>query len=470
MPDAADTPADLRLGWEEWCALPQLALPALKVKVDTGARTSALHAFDIEPFGPPDAPMVRFAVHPIPGRHDLVVRCTAPVHDRREVTSSNGETEYRYVILSPIAIGPRQWPVELTLTDRGAMAYRMLLGRQALEGGAVVAPGESFCQPQLSYDVYPGARRHAPAPDRPLSIAILSREPDAYTPRHLVDEARARGHRIDVIDTARCYMAMNALSPEVHCDGAPLPRYDAVIPRIGATMSGYGAALVRQFETIGTHCLNGSEGITSSRDRIHAHQLLARYHIGMPATAFAASPKDTGNLIVLAGRAPLVLKLLDNAAGDGTVRADTKAAAASVITAFRGLNANFLVQDYLPDAAGRDIRCLVLGGKFIAALERPPGGDTTDLDRRAHTQPARTTKAERDTAQKAARAFKLGLASVDLLRTPEGPKVLSLSATPGLSRFETATGRNIAALVLDLLEKRLRPAPRPPRRRAAGAG
>jgi len=450
----SDTP--LTLGWEEWCALPALNLPALKVKVDTGARTSALHAFDIEPFGPEGAPMVRFAVHPIAGRHDLVVRCTAPVHDRREVTSSNGETEYRYVILSDIVIGPRQWPVELTLTDRGAMAYRMLLGRQALGDDTIVTPATGFCQPTLSYDVYPAARRTATAPDRPLSLAILSREPDGYSPRRLADEAAERGHSARIIDTARCYMAMNALSPEVHYDGAPLPRFDAVIPRIGASLSAYGAALVRQFETIGIHCLNGSDAITSSRDPIHAHQLLSRYHIGMPATAFAASPKDTDNLIALVGRAPLVLKLLDSPTGNGMVRADTRSAAQSVIGAFRGLKANFLVQDYLPDAAGRDIRCLVLGGKFIAALERKSPGNG-ELPSTPHTQLAKTTKAERDTAGKAARTFKLGLASVDLLRTPEGPKVLSLSATPGLSRFETATGRNIAALVLDHLEQRLRP-------------
>jgi len=454
----SDTP--LRLGWEEWCALPHLNLPALKVKVDTGARTSALHAFDIEPFGPPEAPQVRFAVHPIPGRHDLVVRCTAPVHDRREVTSSNGETQYRYVILSDIVIGPRQWPVELTLTDRGAMAYRMLLGRQALGGNTVVAPGDSFCQPSLSYDVYPVAKRQAVTPDRPLSLAILSREPGGYTPNRLLDEAVSRGHAARIIDTARCYMAMNALSPEVHCDGAPLPRFDAVIPRIGASFSAYGAALVRQFETVGTLCLNGSDGITSSRDRIHAHQLLARYHIGMPATAFAASPKDTDNLIGLVGRAPLVLKLFDRAAGNGIVKAETRSAAQSVIRAFRNLKANFLVQDFLPEAAGRDIHCLILGGRFIAALERKPDAATPDLPSTAHTRLAKTTRAERDAAQKAARAFKLGLASVDLLRTPDGPKVLSVSATPGLSRFETATGRNIAALVLDLLEQRLRPAPR----------
>ena len=443
----------LTLGWEEWCALGALNLPALKVKVDTGARTSALHAFDIEPAGTGDAPMVRFGVHPIPGRHDLVIRCTAPITDRREVTSSNGETEYRYVITSDITIGPRTWPVELTLTDRGAMAYRMLLGRQALVGQAVVSPGESFCQPRLNYDVYPAPQPAAQMPDRPLHIAILSRDGAGYTPRRLVDEARARGHSADIIDTNRCYMAMNALAPQVHMAGAPLPRYDAVIPRIGSASTAYGAALVRQFETIGTHCLNASDAITASRDPIHTHQLLDRAHIASPATAFAASPRDSAHLIPLVGHAPVALKLLDPTAPSGMIKADGPASVGSVIRAFRGLKANLLVQEFHADARG-DIKCLVLAGKLVATLGRKTPGAA------GHTVKAKPTKSERLLAQKAARALKLTLASVDILRTPDGPKVLSLSATPGLSAFDTATGLNTAGLVLDHLEKRLRPAPK----------
>ncbi|WP_108482501.1 RimK/LysX family protein [Oceaniglobus ichthyenteri] len=452
----SDTP--LTLGWEEWCALPNLNLPALKVKVDTGARTSALHAFDIEPGGTADAPWVKFAVHPIPGRHDLVVRCTAPIHDRREVTSSNGETEYRYVILSDITIGPKTWPVELTLTDRGAMAYRMLLGRQALGDHAVVSPGQSFCQPQLSYACYPAARRTTPVPDRPLSIAILSRDGTGYTSRCLLDEARERGHKAEIIDTMRCYMAMNALAPEVHLGGAPLPRYDAIIPHIAAGSTPYGAALVRQFETIGTHCLNSSDAIIASRDSMHMHQLLARAHIAIPATAFAASPRDSEYLIPLVGQAPVALKLLDPTTPTGMIKADSPAAAGSVIRAFRGLKANLLVQEFQHQTRG-DIKCLVLGGKLIAALARKTANADT------HTQPVKPTKAERLLAQKAARALKLTLASVDILRTVDGPKVLSLSATPGLSRFETASGTNIAGLILDHLESRLRPTPKPRKKR-----
>lgn len=214
-----DIHAPFRLGWEEWCALPALGLPALKVKVDTGARRSALHAFDIEPFGPAEAPHLRFGLHPVPGRDDLVIHCSAPLKDRRDVTSSNGETESRYVIETDMVMGERRWPIEITLTDRTTMAYRMLLGRQAVLDDMVVDPNASFCQPELDYDVYAGAQLRAATPPRALRIAVLSREAESYSTQRLVDIGEMRGHTVEVIDTTRCYIAINALAPEVHYDG-----------------------------------------------------------------------------------------------------------------------------------------------------------------------------------------------------------------------------------------------------------
>jgi ribosomal protein S6--L-glutamate ligase len=458
-----------RLGWEEWVSLPGLGLPALKAKVDTGAKTSALHAFEIEPFGSTSQPRVRFLVHPIPGRDDLTIPCSAEIVDRREVTSSNGETELRYVIRSEITIGARSWPIELTLTDRKGMAYHMLLGRQALAEDVIVSPGDSFCQPKLSYDVYHSAEMRSVAPARALRIAVLSREEHNYSTRRLVAEGEKRGHVVEVIDTTRCYMAINALAPEVHYDGKRLPRYDAVIPRIGASITPYGTAVVRQFETIGTYCVNGSDGITASRDKLYAHQILARHKIGMPTTAFAASPKDTSNLIGLVGGAPLIVKLLESTQGRGVVLAETKKAAESVITAFRGLKASFLVQHFVKEAAGEDIRCLVIGNKVVASMKRTgaEGDFRSNLHMGGTAEPVRISKAERDTAIRAARAFKLNLAGVDLLRASDGPKVLEVNSSPGLEGIEKASGKNIAALLYDEIEKRVRPAP--VRRRGAKA-
>lgn len=464
-----DTPPPLRLGWEEWVALPGLGLPAIRAKVDTGARTSALHAFDIEPFGPAGMPHVRFTVHPIPGREDVAIPCSAEVIDRREVTSSNGETESRFVIRADLAIGGRRWPAEVTLTDRGAKAYRMLIGRQALAEDFVIVPGESFCQPVLDYSAYHSAAVQTAAPARTLRIAVLSREGGAYSTRRLVEEGTRRGHVVEVIDTTRCYMAINTLAPEVHYDGARLPRFDAVIPRIGVSVTAYGAAVMRAFEAAGTFCVNGAEGILASRDKLHAHQTLARHRIGMPATAFAASPKDTANLIALAGGAPLVVKLLESTQGKGVVLAETTGAAQSVISAFRGLKANFLVQHFVAEAQGEDIRCLVIGGRVVASMRRraAAGEFRSNLHQGGTAEHVRITRTERDTAIRAARAFRLGLAGVDMLRSAEGPKVLEVNSSPGFEGIELASGKNAAAYLFDEIEKRVRPAPTRKRPKAA---
>ncbi|MCA8878365.1 MAG: 30S ribosomal protein S6--L-glutamate ligase [Rhodobacteraceae bacterium] len=459
-----------RVGWEEWVGLPELGLPALKAKVDTGARTSALHAFDIEAFGPSQAPKVRFDIHPIPGRDDVSITCSAKILDRREVTSSNGEAEWRYVIGTDILMGDHRWPIEITLTDRGSMSNRMLLGRQALRDDMLITPSARFCQPELSYDVYHTAAMTVAAPTRTLRICVLSREEHNYSTRRLVEEGEKRGHVVEVIDTTRCYMAINALAPEVHYDGKRLPRYDVIIPRIGASITPYGTAVIRQFETVGTYVVNPSDGITASRDKLHAHQILARHKIGMPATAFAASPKDTSNLIGLVGSTPLIVKLLESTQGKGVVLAETRKAAESVISAFRGLKANFLVQHFVKEAAGEDIRCLVVGGRVVAAMKRSAaeGDFRSNLHLGGQAVAVRITREERDTASRAARAFRLNLAGVDLLRSDSGPKVLEVNSSPGLEGIETATRKNVTGLLYDEIEKRVRPAPA--RRRSAVRG
>jgi len=467
-PGPASDPDQLTFGWEEWVALPELGLPAISAKVDTGARTSALHASDIETFGTEASPKVRFMVCPIAGRDDLSIACSADIIDRREVTSSNGEAEMRYVIGTCLEVAGQQWPIEVTLSNRSGMASRMLLGRQALIDKISISATERLLQPVLSYDVYHSAKMRHSAPKRALRIAVLSRE-DNYSTRRIVAEGESRGHTVEVIDTTRCYMAINALAPEVYYDGKRLPRYDAIIPRIGASITPYGTAVIRQFETIGTYCVNGSAGITASRDKLHAHQVLVRHRIGMPSTAFAASPKDTGNLIGLAGNAPLIVKLLESTQGKGVVLAETKKAAESVISAFRGLKANFLVQQFVKEAAGEDIRCLVIGSRVVAAIKRTgaDGDFRSNLHQGGSASTVRITKTERDTALRSARAFGLGMAGVDLLRSDDGPKVLEVNSSPGFEGVERATGKDIVAKLYDEIEQRARP--RPARRSKATA-
>lgn len=450
-----------KVGWAEWVALPALGLPALVAKVDTGARTSALHAFNIEALGPAATPHVRFDIHPIPGRSDVTVTCSAPLVGRREVTSSNGESDERFVIVTEIEIDPARWPIEITLTDRANMSYRMLLGRQALSEGISVQPTESFLQPQLGYDSYLTTRPRRPP--RTLRLAVLSREEGAYSTRRIVAEGEARGHVVEVLDIKRCYMAINPIAPDIYYDGAPLPHFDAVIPRIGSSITAYGAAVLRQFAARGTWLVNGPEGILASREKLHAHQILARHRVPMPVTAFAASPKDTADLIALAGGAPLVIKLLESTQGKGVVLAETTAAAQSVISAFRGLRANFLVQEFIAEAGGADIRCLVIDGRVVAAIRRQAaaGDFRSNLHQGGTAAPVRLTRAERDIAQRAARAFRLRMAGVDLLRAEDGPKVLEVNSSPGLQGIEAASGRNLAAALIEMIERQMRAQPRP---------
>jgi ribosomal protein S6--L-glutamate ligase len=287
---------------------------------------------------------------------------------------------------------------------------------------------------------------------------VLSRE-DNYSTRRLVQEGEARGHVVEVIDTTRCYMAINAKAPEVHYDGHRLPRYDAVVPRIGASITPYGTAVVRQFETIGTYCVNPSAGIAASRDKLQAHQVLASRRIGMPTTAFAASPKDTKNLMELVGSAPMIVKLLESTQGKGVVLAETKKAAESVIDAFRGLRANFLVQQFVKEAAGVDIRCLVIGGKVVAAMKRTgaDGDFRSNLHRGGSAKSIKITPEERSTAVRAAKVMGLNVAGVDLLRANHGPVIMEVNSSPGLEGIENATGVKVADKIIEFIENNYQP-------------
>lgn len=446
------------LGWEEWLALPELGLPAIKAKVDTGARTSALHAVAIEPFGPGDNPQVRFLIQPDPENPSLELTCSARVIDRRDVTSSNGETELRYVIETDAVIGGRRWPIQVTLTNRDTMSFRMLIGRQAISDSMVVDPNKSFLQPVLSYEAYKAIPRRKPV-FRPLRVALLTREPDNYSSRRIIEAGTARGHVVEPIDTSRCYMKIGSANPEVHYDGRTLPRYDAVIPRIGASLTAYGMAVLRQFASTGAYCMNSAVAIGASRDKLLAHQLLAQAGIGMPVTAFANSPKDTRDLVKLAGGAPVVLKLLESTQGRGVVLAESQKAAESLVDAFRGLHANFLVQEFVAEAAGADTRCFVIGGKVVGAMRRraADGDFRSNLHRGGTAEQVRLTRTERETARRAARVLGLQVAGVDILQTSEGPKVLEVNSSPGLEGIEKATGKDLARLIFEQLETKVRP-------------
>jgi len=292
-----------------------------------------------------------------------------------------------------------------------------------------------------------------------MKIAILSRNRKLYSTRKLIEAAERRGHTVSVIDVLRCYMNIVPHTPEIHYKGRHLEGFDAVIPRIGASVTFYGTAVVRQFEMMGVYTMNESVAITRSRDKLRALQLLARKGIGMPATGFAHAPDDTSDLIDLVGGAPLVVKLTEGTQGVGVVLCETGKAAESVIDAFRGLDAYFLVQEFIEEANGADIRCFVIGGKVVASMLRQakPGEFRSNLHRGGSAHPVKITPEERSTAVRAAKILGLNVAGVDILRSRHGPVVMEVNSSPGLEGIEGATGVEVADLIIQFVEKNAKP-------------
>jgi ribosomal protein S6--L-glutamate ligase len=292
-----------------------------------------------------------------------------------------------------------------------------------------------------------------------MHIAILSRNRQLYSTRRLIEAARERDHEVSVIDPLKCVMDVTSRRPSVYYRGETLPRFDAVIPRIGASITFYALAVLRQFEVMGVYPANESVAIGRSRDKLRSLQLLARAGVGLPVTAFAHSPDDTKTLVRLVGGAPLVLKLLQGTQGRGVVLAETRQAAESVIDAFRELDANFLVQQFIREAGGADIRAFVIGDRVVAAMLRQAkeGEFRSNLHRGGSASVVKLSPQERATAVRAAKTVGLNVAGVDIVRGHDGPLVLEVNSSPGLEGIEAATGKDVAGMVIGFLEKQARP-------------
>ncbi|MGP6089401.1 30S ribosomal protein S6--L-glutamate ligase [Antarctobacter jejuensis] len=288
-----------------------------------------------------------------------------------------------------------------------------------------------------------------------MKIAMLAQNHTLYSHKRLKEAAVARGHEFDMIKTLRCYMNIASRRPDVYYNGAKLPRYDAVIPRIGASATFYGTAVLRQFEMQGVYPLNESVAIGRSRDKLRSMQLLARDGIGLPVTTFAHDPSQTDEVLKLAGGAPTVIKLLEGTQGIGVVLADTDRSAKSVIEAFRGANINILIQEFIKEAGGTDIRAFVVGGRVIAAMKRSgaEGEFRSNLHRGGSAEVVKLSPEERSTAVRAAKSMGLNVCGVDMLRANHGPVVMEVNSSPGLEGIENATGLDVAGKIIEFLEK-----------------
>lgn len=292
-----------------------------------------------------------------------------------------------------------------------------------------------------------------------MKIAILSQNSSLYSTKRLKEAGEQRGHEMRVINYLRCYMNITSHKPHVIYNGKPLENFDAIIPRIGASRTFYGTAVVRQFEVMGVFSANESQSISRSRDKLRCLQILAREGVGLPVTGFAHATEDIDGLIETVGGAPLVIKLLEGTQGIGVVLAETKQAAKSVIEAFRGLDANILVQEFIKEAGGADLRCFVVGGRVIAAMKRQgaPGEFRSNIHRGGTAELIKLTPEERSTATRAAKAMGLRIAGVDLLRSNHGPVVMEVNSSPGLEGIEKATEIDVAGKIIEFLEKNAAP-------------
>ncbi|MBO6574370.1 MAG: 30S ribosomal protein S6--L-glutamate ligase [Rhodothermales bacterium] len=292
-----------------------------------------------------------------------------------------------------------------------------------------------------------------------MKIGILSRGPEIYSTRRLVEAAQQRGHSVHVINHLLCYMNITSHRPSVHYTGHALEGYDAIIPRIGASVTFYGTAVVRQFEMMGVYSVNESVAITRSRDKLRSLQILSRAGIGLPVTGFAHSTKATDDLIQMVGGAPLIVKLLEGTQGKGVILAETDKAAEATIEAFRSLKTRFLVQEFVKEAGGADIRCFVVGNKVVASMLRQgkEGEFRSNLHRGGSARRIKITPEERSTAVRSAQKMGLNVAGVDLLRSNHGPLVMEVNSSPGLEGIEKATGKDIAGMIIEFIEKNARP-------------
>ena len=451
-----DSNSRIVAGSEEWCSFPDLGISAIKARVDSGARTSSLHALNIRPFTRNNSRWVSFEVHPIQNERSTVLRCEAPILDRRTIKNSGGYTEKRYVIKTCFGFGADQWDIELTLANRDSMGFRMLIGREAMGHRVLVDPAASFCLGDRNAEdiaaIYARHESHTGG----LRIGLLASNPALFSNQRILEAGRERGHDIRFFDIRQCYMKLDADAPEVHTRGGILlNNLDAVIPRIKPSVTFYGCALTRHFESMGIQCLNVSQAISRSRDKLYSLQLLLKEGLDIPTSGFASSPMDTDELIEMVGGAPLIVKLLEGTQGRGVVLAETVKAAESVINAFKSLNANLLVQQFVSEAEGKDLRLLVVDGKVVASMQREaaPGEFRANMHRGGSAISIKPTPEERRLALRAAKAMGLVVAGVDLIRSRNGPLLLEINSSPGLQGIEEATGKDIAGAMISAVER-----------------
>lgn len=447
------------VGCEEWCVFNALSIPAIKARIDSGAKTSSIQALNIKSFSKQGEEWVKFEVNPLKENRSISITCEAKIIAKRVVKSSLGISEERFVIKTPITLGEDTFDIELTLANRDSMEFRMLLGREALAGRYVVDAAASDMQMQFNQDDI-DKKYAAFLPQKTgLKIALLASNPELFSNKRIIEAGKARGHDIVFLNVQQAYMKFDAAEPQIRYRGGNvIDAFDAIIPRIKPSLTFYACALIRQFDAMGVYCLNSADAITQSRDKLLATQLFAKNDIHIPTTGFANSPLDTRDLIKMVNGAPLIIKLLESTQGKGVVLAETNKAAESVINAFKSVKTNILVQEFIKEANGQDIRCFVVNGKVVASMQRQAakGEFRANIHQGGRASKIKITTEERKLAVKAAKILNLPVAGVDIIRSNKGPLLLEVNSSPGLEGIENATGLDIANIMIEAIEKKLK--------------
>ncbi len=447
------------IGSVEWCRFDQLGVPAVKARVDSGAKTSALQANKIKPFIKDGQEWVKFEVNPIQDNRSISINCEERVVSRRVIKNTSGIAEERFVIRTTMQLGDHFIDVNLTLANRDSMEYRMLLGREAFSDKFLVDVSKQFLQEEIQEEEIKKIYQSYSKEQNGLRIALLASNPNLYSNKRIIEAGEARGHEMVFLNVEHSYMKLDANSPQIRYRGGNiLNQFDAIIPRIKPAVTFYGCALLRQFKHLGVYCLNSADAITQSRDKLFASQLFSENDIHIPTTGFAKSPMDTKDLIRMVNGAPLIIKLLESTQGKGVVLAETNKAAESVINAFKSVKTNILVQEFIKEANGQDIRCFVINGKVIASMQRQAekGEFRANIHQGGKASMIKITSEERKLAIKAAKILNLAVAGVDIIRSNKGPLLLEVNSSPGLEGIEKATGVDIANGMIQAIERKLK--------------
>ncbi len=445
------------LGNEEFISIPQLNIKSIRARIDSGAASSVIHAFNLKVSIEDGKQIILFYINPSSSSRVVNLSCKAELAGWKYVKSSNGFIEKRPFIITDIIIGQLICKnIEITLTNRDQMGHRMLIGRDSLPDGTLVDPSHSFI---LTHHLEDDYKNEELVSHQPLKIGLLASNRKLYSNQRIIEAGEQLGHEMMFLNIKHCYIDVQHKSSTIHSrefNNKEISSINAIIPRIKPNLTFYGCALVRQFQTMGKFCLNNAEAIAHSRDKLKSLQILASKFIPMPVTTFATSTKETKHLIELVGGAPLIIKLLEGTQGKGVMLVESNSGAESVISAFQSANANILIQEFIAESRGQDVRCFLIDNKVIASMTRQ-SQKTDEFRANFHLggkiEETKITQQEKRIAVSASRILGLSVAGVDIIRSKKGPMVLEVNSSPGLEGIERATEKDIASEMIKCLER-----------------